>query len=136
MRRVALGALAGLAIWLGAALAADAQVTNDPIGPTCVATDSTRSDYVSVVTTIYDFWLNLKVFHDGVLKHEATTYVVCAGPSVLYTEAVFHTGWNMRKGDELNYRGRATIAAGPYQGVFDEKDWIVIVKRRGQCPGT
>jgi hypothetical protein len=133
---MALGMPAGVALWFGAALAADAQVIIDPSGPTCVAADSTRSDYVATVTTLYDFWLDLKVFHDGVLKHDTTTYVVNAGPAYLYTEAVFHTGWGLHKGDELNYRGRATIAAGPFQGMFDEKDWIVIVKRRGLCPGT
>jgi hypothetical protein len=119
------------ALW--GARSAEAQVIIDPAGPLCVASDATSSTYVATVTTNYDFWLHLIVFHNGTSKHDSTTYVVNSGPTYVFSKVVDMTGWGMQAGDHLNYRGRATIAAGPYRGRYDEKDWQITVSAPGHC---
>lgn len=118
---------------LAAARAAEAQVVVKPVGPACVESDDLLSTYVADVETNYDFWFRLQVIHRGEVKHDSTTYVVNSGPSYHFTKDVDHTGWGMVVGDVLTYRGRATIAAGPYQGRYHERDWQVTVSAPGTC---
>ncbi len=122
MRRIVIGAASGIVIWLGAALAAEAQIDIKPTGPQAVVSGQTSSTYTAVVTCNRNFYLNLKVFLNGVQKYYSTTYTVNSGPSYNYSKVVNMTGWGHQAGDTLIYRGKAY-----YGGTVDQEDWTVIV---------
>lgn len=125
MRRTVIGAGAGIAIWLGAALAAEAQIIIQPTGPTAVYRTQTSSTYTATITCNNNFWVRLKVYLNGVIKHDTNTFVANSGPSYNFSKVVNMTGWGLKAGDTLLYRGRATISGQP--GVYDKEDWTVIV---------
>lgn len=133
MRSTLVGTAVALLVGLAGAAAASAQVEINPNGPTCVESDDTTSTYTAVVTTDYDFDLNLKVYLNSTLKYDNTTFVVNDGPSYNYREDVDHTGWGMRSGDTLHYRAKATLTEGPYQGSYATASWYVTVSDPGHC---
>ena len=123
---LAVGGLAG-------ALPATAQVQIDNNGPTCVESDDPRCTFSATVTTDYDFDLNLKVYHNSVLKHDRTTFVVNDGPSYNYSEVVTISGWGLATGDSLLFRSKATLTEGPYQGSYATDNHTVTVSSPGTC---
>lgn len=118
---------------LFAAASVEAQVIINPVGPPCVSSTDPSSCYEADVRTDHDFWLDLKVFHNGVLKHESLTFVVNGGPSYRFDETVSHLRWGLAVGDGLVYRGRATLSGGPFRGAFDERDHRITASEPGAC---
>lgn len=116
---------------LGVASQVQAQVTSNGTGPASVASDAASSVYTATVTTDYDFDFNLMVYHRGTLKHDRTTFVVNDGPVYYYQETVGHSGWGLAEGDPLDYRGRATLTEGPYQGSSSGDVWSITVSAPG-----
>lgn len=133
MHRTFLRGAVGVALWLGSAVVAVAQVQIVNDGPTCVENDDTSSTYAATVTTDYDFDLNLKVYHNDTLRHDTTTFVVNDGPVYHYSEIVDHTGWGLNTGDTLRYRGTATLTEGPYRGSWARDEHSVTVSDPGRC---
>ncbi len=124
MRRVAAGVVVGVAVWLGSALAAEAQIDITPTGPTAVYDTDTSSTYTATVYCSKSFYFRLKVYLNGILKHDSTRFIVNSGPVYYFAKVVDMTGWGHQAGDTLIYRGRARIWAS---GIFDEEDWVVTV---------
>jgi hypothetical protein len=124
MRRAVIGGVAGVAVWLGAALAAEAQIQIDSTKPLSVTYSQTSSTYEALVTCNTNFVVNLQVFLNGVRKHNTTTNVVNSGPTYNFSKVVSMVGWGMKVGDTLVYRGTATIPGTSYR---DVDDWTVIV---------
>lgn len=124
MVRKAIGAAAGLACVLLMALSAEAQsIGNTPTGPTKVYSNDTSSLYTSTVVTTGSFYVRLRVWYLGVIKHNTTTYVSSSG-TVNFSKLV--TGmdiWGMTAGQQLNYNTRAYLAA--YPTIADVDDWFV-----------
>jgi hypothetical protein len=124
MRRAVIGGVAGVSMWLGAALAAEAQIDNTSTGPVSVSKNQTSSTYTSVVTCSTNFVVNLQVFLNGARKHNSNTSVANSGPTYNFSKVVSMVGWGMKAGDTLLYRGTATIPGTSYR---DVDDWTVIV---------
>ncbi len=70
------------------------------------------------------FYVLLKVYLNGILKHESNTYVANSGPTYNFVKVVNMSVWGHQEGDALLYRGRAYIPRTPY---YDEEDWNVTV---------
>lgn len=122
MRRAVIGGVAGVAVWLGAALAAEAQIDIRGTKPLSVVYTQTSSTYEAVVTCNNNFYVTLKVYLNGTMKHQSITYCVNSGPTYNFSKVVSMTGWGMKAGDTLVYRGKA------YYGIYsDTDDWTVIV---------
>ena len=130
MARLSFGLAVALAMWVGGAATADAQVESDPIGPTCVTKDDSSSLYETTVTCDADFVFTLRVYHEGRIKHYTNTFVVNSGPTYAFTKTVSHYNWLMSSGDNLNYRGRATEWG---TSNYDQNDWPVTVSGTGGC---
>jgi hypothetical protein len=66
MKRIALGAVAGLAVWFGSALAAEAQQIT-PTGPMNIYTGSTSATYSANITlpSLQDYAVQLFVYRNG-----------------------------------------------------------------------
>lgn len=124
MRRVLIGMAVGMAVLVGSGLVAEAQIDIDPTGPTAVYSNQTSSTYTAVVTHDYYFFLRLRVFLNGVIKHDSNTYYKTMGPTTDVAKVVNMTNWGIKAGDTLLYRGRATKAGTI---LYDEEDWTVVV---------
>jgi hypothetical protein len=122
MRRAVIGGVAGVAVWLGAALAAEAQIDIKGTKPLSVVYSQTSSTYEAVVTCNYNFSVNLKVYLNGVMKHQSVTCCFNSGPTYNFSKVVNMTGWGMKAGDTLLYRARAY-----YSNYSDVDDLTVIV---------
>lgn len=133
MRRLTVGAASAVLAFLATALAADAQISGQPYQPLCVASDAPSSVYKTLVTTGGNFYCRLRVYLNGVLKHDTNTLVTTSGPTYDFSKTVSHTNWNMQSGNSLNYRGRVTLQGTSY---WDQDDWIITVSSPGTCRVT
>lgn len=124
MGRSFMGGIVGVAALLGSGLVADAQIDIQPTGPTAVYSNQTSSTYTAVVTHDYYFWLRLRVYLNGVIKHDSNTYYKSMGPTTEVAKVVNMSNWGIKAGDTLLYRGRATKAG---TAIYDEEDWYVTV---------
>lgn len=132
MRHILASTVAVVAIFCGAGLV-EAQVTVQPIGPGCIESDDTSTIYRALVTTLYDFDFNLKVYQNGTLKHDQTTFVVNDGPAYDYSETVDVSRWGLAVSDEILFRAKATLTEGPFQGSYATANHTVAVSAPGSC---
>jgi hypothetical protein len=94
-----------------------------PTGPATVQHTATSSTYTATITCDTNFTVNLRVYLNGVQKHNSTTPVYNSGPTYNFSKVVSMTGWGMADGDTLIYRGRA------YYGIYsDTEDWQITVQ--------
>lgn len=109
MRHRGIGIAAGLASFLGSALAAHAQIKIEGTKPTAVYHTQSQSTYEATVTWTGSFNWRLRVYLGTVEKWPGVNRMGSSpGPSVQVTETV--TGmdtWGMQPGNTLKYRGKA-----------------------------
>ena len=129
MRRVAIGGITGIGLWLASALAVDAQsVIIGPSGPSQVRAGDTSSTYEADVTAASNFKVRLRVYLNGTQKHESTTMIDWLGGTYEFSKVVdmtYPSYWGHTTGDQLNYKGRAWLCVNPF--IFDEENWFVTV---------
>ena len=124
MRRMAIGTVAGVAIWIGSAVAAEAQGIT-PTGPTKVLGGSTCSTFTAGINLPDPcaYVARLWVYRAGIEIHYSQT--LCANPGVVnstFTKvAVFSTTVN--SGDVLTYHAMIKVGSTWYTG----QDWVVTV---------
>ena len=105
-------AVLGLAV---GAVGVQAQVGIVGDNPTAVTNNDTQSTYRATVTTNGWVWVNLKVFLEGTQKYESTTFVSTSGPTYDFSKLVTGMGsWGMDAGEELDYRGKASLVYQPW----------------------
>jgi len=123
MRRMAIGAVAGVAVWLASAVAAEAQGIT-PTGPTKVIGGSTASTYNANVSLPNPCGFRVRLWiYDGTLQ-------------IYYSETIFPNPWTVNStiainagysavntGDVLTYK--ASIKVGTIW--YPAQDWIVTV---------
>lgn len=113
MRRIAIGLAVGVAVFVGSAVAAEAQVIQiDPIGPTSVTPSTTQTTYSATVTAQSpvpaSYQIFLEVFVNGEttphfsnsLTPDSYTYL----GTFTYRKRVTLTGWNLHGADVLTFR--------------------------------
>lgn len=111
MRRIAIGAVTGLAIWFGSAMVAEAQGIT-PNGPTAVVAGSTSSTYTASVylPTPCIYVVRLWVMRGTTELHYSQTVV--PNPGTSYTTFVKDAGFNQAiyAGDQLIYKVAMKVA--------------------------
>ena len=123
-----LGILAVLFLMFGMGALADSSavpytIAIEPTGPVSVQHTETSTTYTATVTCDTNFWLRLKVYINGTLKHDSLTYYPNSGPTKDVQKVVPFVG--LQDGYVMVYRGRATIAG---TGTYDEEDWEITVQ--------
>lgn len=98
-------------------------ISIQPTGPSVVQHTATSSTYAAVVTCDNNFTVTLSVYLNGVRKHLSSTPVLNAGPTYNFSKVVNMTGWGIKDGDTLIYRGRAW-----YGAYSDQEDWQITVQ--------
>jgi hypothetical protein len=71
MRRIAIGLVAGVAVWVGSAVAAEAQTIQiQPIGPTALKATDVNAFYVAKITpnSTNTYYVQVEVFVNGVSR--------------------------------------------------------------------
>lgn len=125
-RKILTGVSSLLAVFV-MALSAEAQgPTNVPTGPTSVSVGAVESTYQSTVTTSGSFYVNLKVWHQGTVKHNSTTFVSTGPGTVNFAKLV--TGmdlWGLQVGQTLNYWTKVWLQSNPKMNDID--NWYVPV---------
>lgn len=111
MARRTMGVVGGLAVFLGAALAAEAQVSITPTGPTALYTTDTTETYTATVTTNYNFTFYLTVYNGTTSEYSNSWFIYNSGPSYPFQSPSLNcTGWNMQAGDVFNFYTRAMLS--------------------------
>src|SRR5581483_2592535 len=128
MKRIAIGAVTGLAVWFGSALAAEAQQIT-PTGPMKITSTDQSVTYSATITTNYSFWAYLTIFNNGVQVATWQAHVIQGGPSYMLQPPAFSTStWGLAVADVIDFHLR--IAVTPSFGYIS--DYNVTV----QAPGT
>jgi len=110
MKRIAIGAVAGLAVWFGSALAAEAQQIT-PTGPLAVHVDDTTETYTATITVSSSFWFYLTVYRNGSVVYGGQWFIVTTGPSYNFTSPVLNTAsWGMQVGDTIDFHTIAQVS--------------------------
>jgi hypothetical protein len=127
MRRIALGIGVGVGAFLGASLAAEAQITITGDKPAHVYHSDSQSTYEATVTWTGSYKFQLKVFLNGVQKYQSSVYNYSSpGP----TQRISHTvtgmnTWGMQAGQQLDYRGKVWTSPSNQ----NTHDWYVTVEQ-------
>ena len=112
MRSRSLGALAGVGLFLGAAVAAEAQISVTPTGPTAMYSNDTSEDYTATVTTNYNFTFYLYVMDGTTQVYGNVWHITNQGPSYDFDSGSISTStWNLAPGENFTYEGRAMLNA-------------------------
>jgi hypothetical protein len=125
MQRIAIGAVAGLGIWFGSALVAEAQGIT-PTGPLCVTSGATSSTYTATVNipTSMTFVVRLWVYKNGVLDHYSSNIIPNPGTTVYpFSKYVDMSSWIPSTGDTLVYKAQLVYNKQTYNA----PDWTVVV---------
>jgi len=108
MRRLAIGLAVGVAVFVGSAAAAEAQVIQiDPIGPTSVTPSQSSATYKANITPglalLFD--IQLKVYVNSETNPRYTSFVtqMTSTGVYLYSKRLTLTGWNLQSGDVLKF---------------------------------
>lgn len=115
MKRIALGAVTGLAVWFGSALAAEAQQIT-PTGPLQLYPGSSWVTVSATITTNYNFTVYLTTYKNGVCvgpSGSGVWYCLNGGPSYAWSSipALDSSGWGMQVGDVITFQIMAQINA-------------------------
>jgi len=123
MRRMAIGAVTGMAIWLGSALAAEAQGIT-PTGPTRVISGSTSSTFLANVSlpTPAGYRVRLWIYNGSTEIHYSET--IFANPYITNPSiSIVATHSSVSTGNVLTYKSSLKYGATWYPG----PDWVVTV---------
>lgn len=103
MKRMAIGAVFGLATWFGSALAAEAQVIQ-PQGPLQIRVTDASVVYSATITTNYNFTFILTVKKNGVTVYSCQWYCVNNGPTYNFQSPALSTStWGMQVGNTITF---------------------------------
>ena len=102
MRRVAIGLVTGLAVWVGSAMAAEAQAIQiTPIGPTAIHATDTATIYKANITpgstNMVDVQLKVYVNQEASPRYTSTIAGYSIIGTKLYQKTVSLSGWNLRE---------------------------------------
>jgi hypothetical protein len=110
MKRTAIGAVAGLAIWFGSALAAEAQVIQ-PTGPMAIYSGNTTATYTADVTIPYlqpysvDIWVYRGLNPIAICSGTVYNY----NPTDLTTSISFCANWSPAAASGQVFKFKATL---------------------------
>lgn len=103
MRRIVLPGAAGVVLWFGMALAAEAQGIT-PTGPLHVYSNDATVTYTATVTTNYSFWAFLSITDNGTQVAGGQWFCVNSGPSFPFTSPSYNTSsWSLAKDQKINF---------------------------------
>lgn len=124
MKRTVIGAVAGLAIWFGSALAAEAQQIQ-PTGPACVVSGSLSTTYTATVTLSNPcyFYFRLTVYLNGQSIYYSQTFVPNPGTTTYYFSKTLPLIPIPMSGDTLKFSPVLVVGGNTYTG----SDWTVVV---------
>jgi hypothetical protein len=138
MKRIAIGAVTGLAVWFASAVAAEAQQIT-PTGPMHIYNNDTSVTVSATVTTNWSFtmYLTTSLIRNGVstqLPCGGSWLCITAGPSYNWSTvpALDCSGWGMQTGDIINFHLVAQINA-LHRGIYD---YQVTVETRSSGPSS
>ena len=110
MRRIAIGLAAGVAIWVGSAVAAEAQVIIiGPLAPGAgtIHPSSTSTQYKANVTpgstALVDIQLKVYVNSESTPRWTSSILGISITGTYLYKKTVSLSGWNLQTGDVLRF---------------------------------
>lgn len=124
MRRLAIGLAVGVAVFVGSAVAAEAQVIQiDPIGPTSVTAGQTGTQYQANVTpnSTNLYYIQVSVYVNGVYRFTTSQNSYITIGTKLYKKNISLTSLNLQAGDQINFKCQAGWSSTnlPYTA-----DWI------------
>ena len=124
MRRLAIGLAVGVAVLVGSAAAAEAQVIQiDPLAPATVTTSMTSVQYQANVTpnSTNLYYIQVSVYVNGVYKFTTSQNSYTTLGTKLYKKAISLTSLNLQAGDQINFKCQAGWSSTdlPYTA-----DWI------------
>lgn len=127
MRRIAIGLVAGVAVWVGSAAAAEAQVIQiDPLAPGTVTASQSYVWYQANVTpnSTNTYYIQVSVYVNGVYKFTTTQNSYTTLGVKLYKKQIILTSLNLQAGDQINFKCEAGWSSTdlPYTA-----DWIKTV---------
>jgi hypothetical protein len=109
MKRIAIGAVVGLATLFGSALAAEAQQIT-PTGPMKIQVTDISEVYTATITTNYSFWLYLTITNNGVSVYNNQWYCVNSGPSYNFQSPVLSTSsWGLAVGNTIDFHLQCAV---------------------------
>lgn len=108
MRRIAIGLVAGVAVWVGSALAAEAQIIQiEPIGPTAVHPSDTLITYKANITPgqalLVDAQLKVYKNSEGTPRYTSTVSAFVTTGVYLYSKRFSVSGWGLQNGDVVKF---------------------------------
>ncbi len=108
MRRLAIGLAVGVAVFVGSAAAAEAQVIQiDPLAPSTVTPSQTSATYKANVTPglalLFDTQLKVYVNSETNPRYTSSITQYTISGVYLYSRRVTLTGWNLHSGDVLKF---------------------------------
>ncbi|SRR5579859_1446888 len=110
MKRIAIGVVAGLSVWFGSALAAEAQQIT-PTGPMQVQATDTSEVYTATITTNYSFTISLAVLINGSQVYWNQWYIVNSGPSYNFQSPSLNTAsWGLTAGETIDFHAVVSLS--------------------------
>jgi hypothetical protein len=132
MQRIAIGAVAGLAVWFGSTLAAEAQSpTIQPTGPLAILTGSTTATYTATITldVLQDFGVQLSCYRGNNPTPFNTIEQWTYGPTSLTNYFSFAAHWSPGAITGEKFKFKAKLLTTNPVGTINATDWIVTVTR-------
>ena len=108
MRRIGIGLAAGVAIWVGSAMAAEAQTIQiQPIGPTAMYTSSSNTTYQAMLTPglalPIDVQLKVYVNQETTPRYTSNILFLNITGTYGYSKKCSLAGWNLHSGDVVRF---------------------------------
>lgn len=127
MKRIAIGAVTGLAVWVASAVAAEAQQIT-PTGPMKITASDTSTVYSATITTSYSFWFYLNITNNGTVVYTNYWYIINPGPSYNFVSPLLDTtSWGLATGNVIDFH--AIVQLSPTHRVAN--DYYVTVQSGG-----
>jgi len=125
MKRMAIGAVVGLATWFGSALAAEAQQIM-PTGPLSITAGQQSCNYTATISlpTPANFLVRVWVYRGTAMLSSSTTIISNPYTNTYYFSKSFDMAqWNVQAGDSLKFVATLTVLGKTYNA----NDWTVVV---------
>lgn len=108
MRRVAIGFVAGVAVWVGSAVAAEAQAIQiQPTGPTAIHPGDTSTTYKATITpgstNMFDVQLKVYVNQEATPRFTSPVNSYSVSGSKFYQKVVSLSNWNLQNNDVVRF---------------------------------
>jgi len=108
MRRTAIGLAAGVAIWVGSAVAAEAQTIQiQPVGPTALAPSTSSTTYKANITPglylLFDAQVKVYVNQETTPRYTGPINGYLLTGTLSYSKRITMTGWNLHPNDVVRF---------------------------------